>query len=152
MPLRYVVPDTCAIAASLYNELHSSVTDPMLQSIRLRTVDAVAPTSGLSEFLNISRRKLDLNAVNPLSHSAVDSAVAEFMSLPITWVDIEPYAEEAWRLHRVHKIETGDAFFVTIAMEFSAEIWTVDNQFTATTKIMYENIYDLKVLPWRDRY
>jgi predicted nucleic acid-binding protein len=85
-----------------------------------------------------------------LSQAAVDTAVAEFMSLPITWIDIEPYAEEAWRVHRLYKIETGDAFFVTITLEFSAEILTVDSQFAASTKIMYENICDLKVVPWRD--
>ena len=150
MTLRYIVPDTCALAASLYNETYSSVTDPMLQAIRLRTVDAVAPTLGLAEFLNVSRRKLDPNSANPLSQAAVDSAVAEFLSLPITWIDIEPYAEEAWRVHRLHKIETGDAFFVAIAKEFSAEIWTVDSQFAASTTIMYEHICDLKVLSWRN--
>lgn len=75
MPLRYIVPDTCAIAASLYNELYSANTDPLLQAIRQRTVVAVA-----------------------------------------------------------------DAF--------SAEIWTIDTQFTAATKLIYASITDLKVSAW----
>ena len=150
MPLRYVVPDTCAVAASLYNEAHSLATDPMLQAIRQRTVDAVAPSLGLTEFLNVSRRKLDPKLTNPtLSQSVVDAAVANFLSLPITWIDIEPYAAEAWRLHRSHQIETGDAFFLAIAMEFSAEIWTTDTQFTASTRVIYANIYNLKVSLWK---
>ena len=112
MPLRYIVPDTCAIAASLYNEPHSAAADPMLQEIRLRTVDAVAPSLGLAEFLNVSRKKLDPNFTRlTLSTSVVDTTVAEFMALPITWIDVEVFAAEAWRLHRAHAIETGDAFF-----------------------------------------
>lgn len=146
MPLRYIVPDTCAIAASLYNEQYSSATDPMLQEIRQRTVDAVAPSLGLAEFLNVSRRKL----TDPtLSQAAVDTAVADFMSLPITWIDVEPFAAEAWRVHRNYGIETGDAFFLAVAAEFSAEIWTTDTQFTASTKPIYANIYDLKVSSWK---
>ncbi len=109
MPLRYIVPDTCAIAASLYNETHSPATDLMLQEIRQRTVDAVAPSLGLAEFLNVSRRKL---ADPALSQAAVDTAVADFMSLPITWIDVESFAAEAWRLHRTYGVETGDAFFL----------------------------------------
>lgn len=145
MPLRYIVPDTCAVAASLYNELHSAATDPMLEEIRLRTVDAVAPSLELAEFLNVSRRKL---ADPALSQALVDSAVADFLSLPITWIDIEPFAAEVWRLHRVHKIETGDAFFVAVADAFSAEIWTIDTQFTAAAKPVYAGITDLKVSAW----
>lgn len=145
MPLRYIVPDTCALAASLYNEPHSAATDPMLREIRLRTVDAVAPSLGLAEFLNVSRRKL---ADPTLSQALVDTAVAEFLSLPITWIDFEPFAAEVWRLHRIHKIETGDAFFVAVADAFSAEIWTVDTQFAAATKPVYASITDLKVSGW----
>lgn len=146
MPLRYIVPDTCAVAASLYNETHSPATDSMLQEIRQRTVDAVAPSLGLAEFLNVSRRKLTDPA---LSQAMVDTAVADFMSLPITWVDVEPFAAEAWRLHRDHGIETGDAFFLAVAIEFSAEIWTTDTQFTASTRPIYTDIYDLKISSWK---
>jgi len=118
----------------------------MLQEIRQRTVDAVAPSLGLAEFLNVSRRKLTDPA---LSQAMVDTAVADFMSLPITWVDVEPFAAEAWRLHRDHGIETGDAFFLAVAIEFSAEIWTTDTQFTASTRPIYTDIYDLKISSWK---
>ncbi len=151
MPLRYIVPDTCALAASLYKELYSAATDPMLQEIRLRTVDAVAPSLGLAEFLNVSRKKLDPKFTNPvLSQAEVDTAVTEFLSLPITWIDVEPFATEAWRLHRVHAIETGDAFFVAVAAEFSAEIWTIATHFTDKTKQIHSgpSITDLKFFPW----
>lgn len=149
MPLRYIVPDTCALAASLYNELYSAATDPMLQETRLRTVDAVAPSLGLAEFLNVSRKKLDPKFTNPtLSQSVVDTTVIEFLSLPITWIDVEAFTAEAWRLHRVHAIETGDAFFVAVAAAFSAEVWTTDTQFTSATKPIYTSIIDLKVSAW----
>ncbi len=149
MPLKYIVPDTCALAASLYNEIYSSATDPMLQEIRLRTVDAVAPSLGIAEFLNVSRKKLDPKFTNPtLSQAVVDAAVVEFLSLPITWIDVEAFAAEAWHLHRAHAIETGDAFFVAVAVAFSAEIWTTDSQFTASTKLVYAAITDLKVSSW----
>lgn len=92
MPLRYVVPDTCAIAASLYNEMYSANTDPMLQAIRQRTVDAVSPSLGLPEFLNVSRKKLNIKFTNPpLSRAVVDATIAKFMSLPITWIDLEQF-------------------------------------------------------------
>jgi len=146
MPLRYIVPDTCAVAASLYNEAHSLATTPMLEAIRQRTVDAVAPALGLVEFLNVSRRKL---AGSTLSQAAVDTAVADLLSLPITWVDVEPYAAEAWRLHTSYGVETGDAFFLAVAIEFSAEIWTTDTQFTASARPLHADIYDLKVSPWK---
>ena len=150
MPLRYIVPDTCAIAASLYNEQYSSATDPMLQEIRQRTVGAVAPSLGLAEFFNVSRKKLDPKFTNPiLSQAVIDNALASFLSLPITWIDVEPFAAEAWRLHRDHGIETGDAFFLAVAIDFSAEIWTTDTQFTASTRPIYTNIYDLKVSSWK---
>jgi len=150
MPLRYVVPDTCAIASSLYNEEYSTATDPMLQAIRQRTVDAVAPSLGLAEFFNVSRKKLDPKFTNPtLSQSEVDIAVAEFMSMPVTWIDAEPLAAEAWLLHRNHGIETGDAFFAVVAVRFSAEIWTIDTKFTASTQPVHPNIYDMKVSPWK---
>lgn len=150
MPLRYVVPDTCAIAASLYNEMYSANTDPMLQAIRQRTVDAVSPSLGLPEFLNVSRKKLNIKFTSPpLSQVIVDATIAKFMLLPITWIDVEPFTNKAWRLHCDHGIETGDAFFVAIAEEFSAEIWTIDTQFTASTQPVYADIYDLKAVAWK---
>ncbi len=152
MPLRYVVPDTCAIAASLYNEIHSAKTDPMLEAIRQRTVDAVSPSVGLPEFFNVSRKKLDARFTNPtLLPATVDTAVIDFMALPITWIDVEPLAAEAWRLHRNYAIETNDAFFVAVAVQFSAEIWTIDTQFAASTSTMPNpvSVYDLKSVSWK---
>ena len=147
---RYIVPDTCVLAAALYNEIYTLQAELILEEIRQGTVDAVAPSLGMAEFLNVSRKKLDPRFTSPaLSQAVVNTAVANFTTLPITWIDIEPYTAQAWHLHRDHKIETGDAFFVAIAMEFSAEIWTTDSQFTGSTRLVYANIYDLKASSWK---
>ena len=115
---RYIVPDTCALAASFYNEIYAVNADPLLQAILLGSVDAIAPSLGKAEFLNVSRKKLVPNLKSPaLAIADVEMAVAEFLALPILWIDIDPFTEEAWRLHRDHHIETGDAFFLEIARQ-----------------------------------
>ena len=146
---RFIVPDTCALSASLYNEVYAANADPLLQAIRLQTVTAVAPSLGKAEFLNVSRRKLDPQLTAPvLSVADVENAVAEFMSLPIQWVDIDPIAMLAWRLHRDHGLQTADAFFVEIARQYQAEIWTTDAQFYRRAISVYANVYDLSVSPF----
>ncbi len=143
---RYIVPDTCAIATSLYNETYSSNADPLLEAIRLQSVDAIAPSSCFTEFFNVSRKKADGDRNNPpLPASQVEAVVADFLALPILWLDIEPFASTAWQLHRDYGIQTGDAFFVAVAQLWQAELWTKDNQFITTVTPIYASVYDLKV-------
>lgn len=147
--VRYVVPDTCAIGASLYKELYSSNIDPMLDAIRREQVVAIAPDLGLAEFLNLSRKKLDLRYTNPvLSRSMVDEAVDDFLSLPIDWIDIRDLALNAWHLYEDNGVETADAFFVEVARQWEAEIWTIDTQFFRAVKPIHNNSFDLKVQPF----
>jgi len=146
---RYIVPDTCALSASFYNEIYAANADPMLEAIRLRSVDALAPSLGKAEFLNVSRKKLDPAFTSPVLNAAdVEAAVAEFLALPIEWVDIDVLTEQAWRLHRNHKLQTGDAYFVEVARLRQAEIWTTDVQFFRRASAVYPAVYALTVMPF----
>jgi predicted nucleic acid-binding protein len=144
---RYVVPDTSAIAAALYNESYTLQAEPLLEAIRKGSVDAVAPSSGLTEFLNVSRKKL----ISSGSHSAsfvadVEAIVADFLTLPILWWEISAIAPSAWRLHRSQGVETGDAFFLEVARQWDAEIWTLDEQFYRTAHLAHPKTFDLRTI------
>ena len=148
---RWIVPDSCALAASIYNEPHSANADPMLDAIRRFNVEAVAPSLGLAEFLNISRKKLSPQTVNGVTYPAlpatvVDAAVADFLNLPILWVDTESIVSTAWHLHRTHAVQTGDAFFLALGMSWGAELWTTDVPFAKRAKAVYPNTFDLQAI------
>ena len=146
---RYIVPDTCALSASFYNEVYAVNADPMLEAIRLRSVEAVAPSLGKAEFLNVSRKKLESAFTSPVLDIAdVEIAIAEFLALPIFWVDLDPLTEEAWRLHRNYNLQTGDAYFVEVARQWDAEIWTIDGQFARAARSIHPKSFDLKMTPF----
>lgn len=150
MAQRYIVPDTCAIAAALYRKSFSLNVDPLINAIRNRTVDAVAPVVGIAEFLNVSRKKIEGYKTGgqqypPLNQGIVDSAIQVFFSLPIVWIDINRnLALRSWHTYLNEGIQTGDAFFLEIAREFSAEIWTTDEPFYQKTQPFYGNVYNLR--------
>lgn len=146
---RYVVPDTSALAAALYNEAYTLQAEPLLEAIRKGSVDSVAPSSGLTEFLNVSRKKLIPSGMYPaLSVANVEAVVADFLILPIVWWEINVIAPSAWRLHRDHGLETGDAFFVEVARQWDAELWTIDDQFFQKASAVYPKVFDLRIMPF----
>ena len=140
--LRLIVPDTCALAASLYNELFAANADPLLNAIRLQDVDALAPSLGKAEFLNLSRKKL---ATPGISTADVEAVVSDFVALPILWVEIDSLTANAWRLHRDYGLETGDAFFLEVARQWQAEVWTTDEQFFNRAAVIHPYVFNLRV-------
>ena len=139
---RLIVPDTCALAASLYNEVFAPHADPMLNSIRLQDVDAIGPSLCKAEFLNLSRKK---SATPGMAMSDIEAVIVDFFALPVLWIDIDSLAESAWRLHVDYGIETGDAFFLEFARQRDAELWTTDEQFHRKARAIYMNVHDLRV-------
>ncbi len=146
---RYAVPDTSAIAAALYNEPYTLQAEPLLEAIRKGAVDAVAPSSGLTEFFNVSRKKLISSGPRPAPSVAdVEAVVADFLTLPILWWEINAIAPAAWRLHRDQGVGTGDAFFLEVARQWDAEIWTLDEQFYRTAYLVHPKTFDLRTMPF----
>ncbi len=147
--LRYIVPDTSAIAAALYRETYSAQSEPLLRAIRKGNVEAVMPSSGFTEFFNVSRKKLVSSANSPaLAAADVEAVVSDFLTLPILWWGIDSLAPAAWRFHRDHGLETGDAFFVEVARQWDAELWTIDDQFYQKAGVIYPRTFDLRVTPF----
>lgn len=139
LPPRYIVPDTCALAAALYNEPYSGNVDPLLDAIRFGTVDAIAPTLCMAEFLNVSRKKRQ----SGLSDSQVEKAILDFLSLPIVWIEMDrSVIYSAWQLHFHESVETADAVFAEIAIQWQAEIWTSDDRFITKLSPHYSKIFD----------
>lgn len=148
---RYIVPDTSSLAAALYQEPASAHAAPLLQAIRLQTVEAIAPSLALPEFFNVSRKKRNGNqthGIAPVSASLVEAIVSDFLNLRIVWEDIDALAESGWRLHRDHQIETADAFFLEAARQWQAELWTADEQFYQRATLVYPKVFNLRVTPF----
>ncbi len=148
---RYIVPDTSALAAAFYNELSSANAAPLLTAIRSHSVGAVAPSLLLPEFLNVSRKKQQGNAVQgflPVPALVVEAIVADFLALPIILEEDEALAAGAWRLHQDHGIQTADAFFVELARRWQAELWTADDHLARTAQIVYPSVFNLRVQPF----
>jgi len=145
---RYIVPDTCAIAAALFNEPLSARAEPLLRAIRAQTIDAVAPSLMLWEFLNVCRKKREGSSA--LASNVVQAAVKDFFALPILYVELEPLAPAAWSIYQPGGVETGDAFFVAVARQWEAEIWTTDGRFAraAVAGGVFSAIHDLAVTPF----
>jgi len=147
--MRYVVPDTCAIAAGLFVEQWTGNCGPMIEAIRRREVEAIAPAIGLAEFLSVARKKMAGADLSPL---VIDSVVADFFSLPITWWDIDEAStgltQRCWRTHRTHSVGAWDAYFLLLAQDFQAEVWTTDKQFYQTASALYPNVHDLQAKPF----
>ena len=120
---RYIIPDTCAFAASLYNEPYSANADPLLTAIRSGSVEAIAPSVCLTEFLNVSRKKHepDRAGVVALPVTEVEAVVIDFLTLPVLWIDSDPAtALNAWHLHQHHQLQTADAIFAEVARQWQA--------------------------------
>ena len=142
---RIIVPDTCVLGAAFYNEAYSSNADPLLEAIRLRAIDAIAPILGIAEFFNVSRKKQAEFDRNPSSPNPnVDAVVNDFLALPIVWWEMDAdMAKNAWITHRTHQIETWDAFFIEVAKLFEAELWTTEQAFYRKAVAVYPNSFDL---------
>ncbi len=148
MPLRIIVPDTCAIGNALFREPLAPNADPLLTAIRMRTVDAVAPVLCQVEFINICRKKMEGVGAPALGAPIVKTAIDEFLSLPITWEPITPeLTEDAWAWY-LRGVGTGDAYFAAVATAWSAEIWTSDTEFVRRTAPHHSAIYDLNLRPY----
>lgn len=147
MPFRTVVPDNSALIAAFFRERHSAYAAPLLEAIRLRQVDAVAPTLLMTEFLNACRRKVE--GRTPIPRSAVDSIVSDFLSLPITWQPVEEIALFAWGLYQPGGVEAADAFYLHVSMTWQAELWTADQGLHGRGLSRYPNIHNLTTKPFR---
>lgn len=142
---RYIVPDTSVIAAGLFREPYSPNSAPLLDAIRYHIVDAIVPELGLSEFLNVCRKKLIPRPGSPaVALSDVEAALQEFRSLDVFWIRMQPLDENAWISHRDHGVETGDAYFLEAARQWDAELWTIDDDFSKTAGAIYGKVYNLK--------
>jgi predicted nucleic acid-binding protein len=148
---RYIVPDTCALAAILFQEQYSSNAAPLLTAIRNETIEAVAPSIGLAEFLNVARKRI-ANPQVPLSPGQVDAVVQDFLSLPITWWDVQEADTGAtlrcWREYWNHGVGTWDAYFLILAQDFDAELWTTDGPFFNAACARHAKTFDLRDAPF----
>ena len=143
---RYVVPDTSALAAAFYKEPASANAAPLLEAIRAETVSAVAPDLLLPEFLNVCRKKQSASLAlgfAPVPASIADAIVSDFVSLRIVLENLGGLTQHSWRLHQDYGIETGDAFFLAVAQQWQAELWTADAQFFRRASTVYSLVYDL---------
>ncbi len=148
---RYIVPDTSSLAAAFYNEAASSHALPLLQAIRAQTVEAIAPSLMLPEFLNVCRKKQKGNPVlgfAPVPVPLVEAIVSDVLALPLVLEEMRPLAINAWRLHQDHGIQTADAFFLEVARQWQAELWTADDQFFGRAIQVYGNVFNLRLTPF----
>ncbi len=149
--VRYIVPDTSALAAAFYNEPGSINAASLLEAIRSQTADAVAPSILLPEFLNVSRKKQQGNTAQgflPVPTLVVEAVVADFLALPIVLEEVEGLAAGAWRLHQDYGIQTADAFFVELARKWQAELWTADIHLARTALLVYPLVFNLRAQPF----
>ena len=140
---RYVVPDTCAVAAALFNEVYSANALPLIEAIHRQGVHAIAPVLGIAEFLNVSRKKVEARDGHSLHLADVEAIVADFFSLPIAWENIEQNQKKAWRWYH-SGVETADAFFLQTAIDWDAEIWTTDQKFFNAARPHYSKLFNLQ--------
>lgn len=149
--IRYVVPDTSALAAAFYNETVSAHAIPLLQTIRSQTVEAIAPSLLLPEFLNVCRRKKQGNPSQgfaPVPTPLVEAIVNDMLALPLVLEETRPLTVGAWRLHQNHGIQTADAFFVEVARQWQAELWTADEQLFRSASQVYGSVFNLRTIPF----
>ena len=138
---RYVVPDACVLGAAFFAERYTQNAVPLLNAIRTGAVDAIMPTVGMNEFLNICRNKLDKG----IAPAMVEQIVEDFAGLPIEWWDQGVKAsKEAWRLYREKGIGTNDAFYCLLARDWQAELWTQDGDFISRAAAIDARIGDLR--------
>lgn len=148
---RYVVPDSCALAAGLYPETLSANADPLVEAIRSASVDTIAPELGIAEFRNVSRKKVEGYrhrgiTYPPLPLAGVEAIVRDFLALPITWVDLRTGASGAWNLYATRNVQTYDAFFLEVAIQWEAELWTTDADFAAAAGTIYPRVFNLQTV------
>lgn len=48
-----------------------------------------------------------------------------------------------WQLYWNHGIGTGDAYFLAVAQDFGAELWTTDGPFYTAASAVYTNTHNL---------
>lgn len=134
------------MAAAFYKEPASANAAPLLEAIRAETISPIAPDLLLPEFLNVCRKKQSAGLAHgflPVPASVADSIVSDFVNLKIVVESLEALTLTAWRLHQDHGIETGDAFFLAVAQQWQAELWTTDAQFFRRASGIYGPVYDL---------
>jgi predicted nucleic acid-binding protein len=133
------------LGAAFFSEKFTFNAVPLLEAIRREEIDAVAPVICISEFLNICRKKL----TEGVSGAAVDGVIADFLTLPVVWFEIEQsFAMQSWNLYRSASIGTNDAFFVQLAQRMGAELWTIDGGLAANGPPVYGRIHDLRQSPF----
>ena len=145
---RIIVPDACALGAAFFNETFTPQADPLLGAIRAKGVDSVAPVICIGEFLNICRKKVEGASGTALPKPIVDRVIQEFLALPILWhsPSLEETAE-AWNWYG-KGIQTGDAFYLTVASAWGAEVWTIDEPFYSKASPDFSQIHDLRTEPF----
>lgn len=130
---RRIVPDASVMVPAFFpEELHIRgrtfrLTQPALRlaaAITSREVAAFAPGLLLHEFLRRAYRKS-----SPRSGAAsvpledVQTQVATFLRLPVTYVPMTQLADLAWDLVVNSGVPPPDAWYVACAMQYQAELW-----------------------------
>ena len=77
------------------------------------------------EVANVLRRSV---AGGAIGEEIAALAHADLVSLPVTFVDYEPFAERVWELRST--VSAYDAWYVAVAEALDAELVTLDRRLT----------------------
>ena len=141
---RFVTPDAGGLIAALFNETNTARAIPLIRAIERSEVDAVAPSLLVTEFLE--KCAWIRSGGRPYSNQAIDEIVKTFLNLPILYIPNETIASEAWRLHRPGGVELPDAFYLTVAMQWGAELWTADRGLFSQALPVYNAVFNLNTV------
>jgi predicted nucleic acid-binding protein len=153
---RRIVPDNSVLVPAFFLEnieyLGSPFdltgrAQPIAAAIRTHSVTTFAPELLRIEFMKAAFSKtFPRDGGNSIPIEKVSRQIDYFRDLPISYVSVENFEQDAWDLSVNHRIPPPDSWYLACAMYYDAELWISQDHrdhFAENARAVYANVHVL---------